>query len=120
MWKRISYLQKNLVYSIPLFMILGIIFGYKYDPSFLKALIIPLTFLMVYPMMVNLQIKKVFSRGDMKVQVATQFINFAIIPFLAFGLGRIFFADNPFGCIGSSSCIVASNKRDDHLVDRFC
>nr|WP_321498959.1 bile acid:sodium symporter [uncultured Methanolobus sp.] len=50
--------------------------------------------------MVNLQIKKVFSRGDMKVQVATQFINFAIIPFLAFGLGRIFFADNPLVALG--------------------
>ncbi|MBP1908403.1 bile acid:sodium symporter [Methanolobus bombayensis] len=100
MWKRISYLQKNLVYSIPLFMVLGIVFGYNYDPSFLKVLIIPLTFLMVYPMMVNLQIKKVFSGGDTKVQFATQLINFAIIPFLAFGLGRIFFADDPLVALG--------------------
>ncbi|MEZ5335355.1 MAG: bile acid:sodium symporter [Methanolobus sp.] len=55
---------------------------------------------MVYPMMVNLQIKKVFSGGDTKVQVATQLINFAVIPFLAFGLGRIFFADNPLVALG--------------------
>lgn len=100
MWKRLSFLQKNLVYSIPAFMILGIVFGYFYDASFLKILILPLTFFMVYPMMVNLQIKKVFSKGDSKVQVVTQIINFAIIPFLAFGLGKIFFQDKPLIALG--------------------
>ncbi len=100
MWKRISYLQKNLVYSIPIFMILGIVFGYIYDPSFLKILIMPLTFLMVYPMMVNLQIKKVFSKGDTKLQLVAQLINFAIIPFAAFGIGKMFFADQPLVALG--------------------
>lgn len=100
MWKKLSFLQRNLVYSIPLFMIAGIVFGYFYDSSFLKVLIMPLTFLMVYPMMVNLQIKKVFARGDSKVQIVTQLINFAIIPFLAFGLGKIFFADKPLIALG--------------------
>ncbi|MBU0615278.1 MAG: bile acid:sodium symporter [Nanoarchaeota archaeon] len=100
MWKKISFLQKNLVYSIPVFMIIGIMFGYFFDASFLKALIMPLTFLMVYPMMVNLQIKKVFSRGDSKVQIITQLINFAIIPFIAFGLGKIFFNDKPLIALG--------------------
>ena len=100
MLKKLSFLQKNLVYSIPLFMILGIAFGYFYNPLFLKILIMPLTFLMVYPMMVNLQIKKVFSRGDSKVQFVTQLINFAIIPFLAFGIGKLFFADNPLIALG--------------------
>lgn len=81
-------------------MILGITFGYFYNPSFLKVLIIPLTFLMVYPMMVNLQLKKVFSKGDTKVQVVTQLINFAIIPFLAFGIGKMFFQDSPLIALG--------------------
>ncbi len=100
MWKKISFLQKYLVYNIPACMILGIVFGYFNDPSFLKILIMPLTFLMVYPMMVNLQIKKVFSRGDTKVQFVTQFINFAIIPFVAFGIGKIFFQDKPLIALG--------------------
>ena len=100
MWKKISFLQKYLVYNIPICMVLGIIFGYYNDPSFLKTLIMPLTFLMVYPMMVNLQIKKVFSRGDTKVQVITQFINFAIIPFVAFGIGKLFFRDQPLIALG--------------------
>lgn len=100
MWKRLAFLQKNLIHSIPVFMILGILFGYFYNTSFLKMLILPLTFLMVYPMMVNLQIKKVFSKGDSKVQIVTQIINFAIIPFLAFGLGKIFFHNNPLIALG--------------------
>lgn len=81
-------------------MVLGIVFGYFNDPAFLKILIMPLTFLMVYPMMVNLQIKKVFSKGDTKVQLATQFINFAVIPFVAFGIGKLFFQDKPLIALG--------------------
>lgn len=100
MWNRLSSLQKNLVYSIPAFMVLGIVFGYLYNPGFLKSLIMPLTFLMVYPMMVNLQIKKVFSKGDLKVQLLAQIVNFTVIPFLAYGLGKVFFRDNPLIALG--------------------
>lgn len=55
MWKILSALKQNLVWSVPAFMIVGIIFGALADASFLKAAIVPLTFLMVYPMMINLQ-----------------------------------------------------------------
>ena len=100
MWNKIAFAQKYLVYNIPACMMLGIIYGYYNDPAFLKSFIIPLTFLMVYPMMVNLQIKKVFSGGDVKVQLVAQFINFAIIPFIAFGIGKICFADKPLIALG--------------------
>ncbi|AQQ71787.1 putative manganese-dependent inorganic pyrophosphatase [Limihaloglobus sulfuriphilus] len=100
MWNKIAFAQKYLVYNIPACMILGLIYGYYYDASFLKTFIVPLTFLMVYPMMVNLQIKKVFSGGDVKVQLVTQFINFAIIPFAAFGIGKLFFSDSPLIALG--------------------
>jgi len=100
MWKQISFLQRNLTWSIPSFMVLGLLFGYFTDPSNLKSLILPLTFLMVYPMMVNLQLKKVFSKGGAKVQIFTQIINFGIIPFVAFGIGKIFFQDKPLIALG--------------------
>ena len=100
MWTLLAVLQRKLVWSIPIFMILGIIFGAFADPNFLKTLIIPLTFLMVYPMMINLQIQKVFLGGDYKVQLLTQLINFGVIPFLAFGMGRIFFANQPLIALG--------------------
>jgi ACR3 family arsenite efflux pump ArsB len=100
MWKFLAIIQNNLVWSVPAFMIAGVIFGVLFEPSFLKALIVPLTFLMVYPMMINLQIQKVFSGGDLRLQLVTQIINFGIIPFLAFGLGKLFFNDQPLIALG--------------------
>lgn len=100
MWKALNILQKNLVWSVPAFMIAGIIFGYFVNPAPLKVLIVPLTFLMVYPMMINLQLAKVFSGGDFKLQLVTQLINFGVIPFLAFGIGKLFFPEQPLLLLG--------------------
>jgi ACR3 family arsenite transporter len=100
MWKLLLLLQKKLVWSVPAFMVLGIIFGLLFDPAALKATIIPLTFLMVYPMMINLQIGKVFSGGDYRLQMITQLINFAVIPFFSFGIGKLFFSDRPLILLG--------------------
>ena len=95
MWQVLGFIQKNLIWSIPAFMVAGIIVGALTNPVPLKALIIPLTFLMVYPMMINLQIQKVLSGGDTKVQWVAQLINFAVVPFFAFAMGRVFFGDRP-------------------------
>ncbi|MGI6657185.1 MAG: arsenic resistance protein [Desulfobulbus sp.] len=100
MWKILQKITKNLVIAIPAMMIAGFIFGLLVDPQFLKALIIPFTFLMVYPMMVNLNIRKVFDGGDGKAQLLTQAINFGIVPFVAYALGLIFFKDQPYMALG--------------------
>lgn len=100
MWKLLSLIQEQLVWSIPTAMIAGILFGISVDPSFLKATIIPLTFLMVYPMMINLQVKEVFSGGDYRVQIVTQLINFAIIPFFDYFVGQWFFHNQPLIALG--------------------
>ncbi len=50
MIKALKYIQKNLVWTIPVSMGFGLIFGYLFDTSSLKQLIIPVTFIMVYPM----------------------------------------------------------------------
>lgn len=99
-WNTIGFLQKNLVWSIPTGMILGILFGTFADPAFLRQAIIPLTFLMVYPMMVNLNIKQVFAGGDTRLQIVVQLINFLIIPFVGFAIGQVFFGDNPYIVLG--------------------
>jgi len=100
MWNFISKITKNLIIAIPVMMVAGFIFGIIFNSGFLKTLIIPFTFLMVYPMMVNLNIKKVFEGGDFKAQYLTQIINFAIIPFFAYFLGLIFFKDEPYMALG--------------------
>ena len=95
-----SRINKNLVLAIPVMLLLGFGAGLVFDPTPLKVLILPFTFLMVYPMMVNLKFKKVLEGGDTKAQVITQVINFTLLPLLAFGLGRLFLADRPYLVLG--------------------
>jgi ACR3 family arsenite efflux pump ArsB/nucleotide-binding universal stress UspA family protein len=77
----------------------GLVFGYLFNAAFLKQFIIPVTFIMVYPMMVSLNIKSIFKGGDSKIQVTTQLINFVIIPLLCFYIGKVFLsgADEKYG-----------------------
>ncbi len=98
--KILMWMQKHLIIMIPLVMVAGFCFGVGLNVAFLKSLIIPLTFLMVYPMMVNLQVRKVFEGGDWGVQAATQIINFAVIPFAAYAVAMFFFADKPYMALG--------------------
>lgn len=103
MWKILIRINKNLVYAIPVLMIFGLVFGSIIDQSIIsrmKALIIPLTFLMVYPMMVTLNIKHLKQGLQPKIQGSAMFINFAIIPFVAFFLGKLFFTDQPYMALG--------------------
>ena len=92
MWKILTGLQKNLVWTIPISMGLGLIYGYLFDAVILKQFIIPVTFVMVYPMMVTLNLQSVFKGKDLRLQVITQLINFIMIPLVAYFIGRIFFA----------------------------
>jgi ACR3 family arsenite efflux pump ArsB len=100
MWTLLKRINQNLVTAIPVMMALGFGYGILCDPALLKRLIVPLTFLMVYPMMVTLNIRRVFSGGDGRAQLLSQAINFAIIPFLAYGAGRLFFPQQPYMALG--------------------
>ncbi|MEN8199572.1 MAG: bile acid:sodium symporter [Thermodesulfobacteriota bacterium] len=92
MMKALKFLQKNLVYVIPVAMICGLIGGgYLFDAKPLKKLIIPITFVMVYPMMATLNVKSIFQGKDVKLQVVTQIINFVIVPIIVFTIGKMFF-----------------------------
>ena len=55
MLKLLSLLSKYLILAIPGVMLLGFAFGLLVPSAWLKSLIVPLTFLMVYPMMVSLK-----------------------------------------------------------------
>jgi len=85
----------------PVFMAVGFLTGlFLNDTAPFSRLILPLTFLMVYPMMVTMQYRKILEGGDGKVQWAAQIINFLIIPLIAWLLGRLFFADSPYLALG--------------------
>lgn len=95
MLRVLSFLQKNLVWSIPISMSVGLLYGYLFDARPLKQFIIPVTFVMVYPMMVTLNVKTIFKGHDYKLQLLTQMINFILIPLLAFYTGKLFFSGGP-------------------------
>ncbi|MBU0681127.1 MAG: bile acid:sodium symporter [Proteobacteria bacterium] len=104
MWKLLVRINKNLIYAIPTLMVAGFCFGANVDPVLvkkLKAWIMPMTFLMVCPMMVTLNIKHL-QQGlkNVKLQVLTQAINFGVIPFVAYGLGVWFFPGQPYMALG--------------------
>lgn len=100
MWTILTKINKNLIIAIPAMMAAGFVYGFFFPASFLKDFIVPLTFLMVYPMMVTLKIKKVFEGVDFKAQFLTQLINFGVVPFVAFGLGLLFFKESPYMALG--------------------
>ncbi|MFV0370835.1 MAG: arsenic resistance protein [Azonexus sp.] len=100
MFSLLSRLSRHLTLAIPLTMLLGFLYGWAFPAGWMKNLIVPLTFLMVYPMMVTLKIGKLLEGGDGKAQGLAQLINFGVIPFLALAIGRFFFPEQPYYAVG--------------------
>ena len=100
MFKALNYLNKNLVYAVPLTMLIALLFGYFFDAQFLNQFVIGLTFLIVYPIMVNLNFNELVSRGNLKLHVITQLINFIVIPLIGFVIGNMFFSDSIYFLTG--------------------
>ncbi len=96
----LKFIQKRLIVAIPAAMAGGLVLGYHFNLSALKILILPFTFLMVYPMMVSLGMRQVFLPGHRRLQLVTHGINFIIIPVAGFILGAVFFRDNAAARIG--------------------
>jgi ACR3 family arsenite efflux pump ArsB len=65
-----------------------------------RVLIIPLTFMLVYPMMVTLNFKSMTQKINFKLQGATQLINFVVYPLIAYLIGLLFFGEEPFLRLG--------------------
>lgn len=91
----LSWLQKHLVWRIPGAMALGLAFGAVAETGFLRWAILPLTFLMVYPMMVTLNLRALAAPGGARLQGTALGLNFVLMPLLGWGLGLLFFPDQP-------------------------
>jgi ACR3 family arsenite efflux pump ArsB len=96
----LSRLSKHLIVLIPLFMLAGLLTGAVIDLSALKVLVLPLTMLMVYPMLVTFRIEQIAERGDWKAVGLAMAINLAVMPLIAWLLARLFFADQPGFFVG--------------------
>ena len=100
MWDLLPRLNSYLLAAIPAAMVAGFACGWAWGLEWLRLLILPFTLLMVYPMMVTLKLRQVVAGGDLKAQLLAQLINFALVPFFAFALGRAFFAQQPAMALG--------------------
>lgn len=90
----LKWIQSHLIISILLSMVIGLIIGRLFDTSALRSSVTLLSFLMVYPMMITLNFKSLKEKGNIKLQVTTQLINFVFAPLLALLFGLIFFSSN--------------------------
>ncbi len=97
MWKIFGFIKNNLSILIPASMILGFSAGLVLDsPGNLKTAILPLTILMILPMMVTFPLTRLFKSGLSPQLIGTNtVINFLLIPLLAYLLARLFFSDQP-------------------------
>lgn len=100
MFTALDFIKKHLILFIFIAIILGVVVGANMDVSGLKVTIMPLTFLLVYPMMVTLNFKSLTGKINWKLQITTQIINFIVFPLIAYGLGLLFFSEEPFMRLG--------------------
>ena len=91
----LSTLQKQLVWSIPGAMLLGLLAGTLVDASVLRWTILPLTFLMVYPVMVTMNLRALTAPGGAQLQGVALVINFIVMPAVGWAAGALFFTDQP-------------------------
>jgi ACR3 family arsenite efflux pump ArsB len=78
----------------------GFAFGAFFDPAPLRGLVLPLTFALVYPMMIGIDLRRLFAPGNPRLQFAALFLNFGVFPFIAAGLGRLVFPGSPYLQLG--------------------
>jgi ACR3 family arsenite efflux pump ArsB len=100
MFSLLQKLSQRLTIAIPAALFLGFLYGLYFDAASLKGLVLPLTFLMVYPMMINLDWGKLLKFSDGRLVLFAQVANFIVVPALAFILGVLFFPSNPYMALG--------------------
>ena len=100
MWSTLELVKKHLSLAITLSMGAALLVGWQVDTRPLRALVVPLTIGMVLPMMVAINPRVLLFRCAPKVQLTTQYLNFVLIPLVGWGVGLLFFRDQPMVALG--------------------
>ncbi len=93
--RALASLSKKLVILIPVAMLAGLAVGLAFDASSLQALVLPMTMLMVYPMLVNFRVREAFDLTDGKAIGLAMLLDFVVLPLIAWGLAIVFFSGEP-------------------------
>ena len=76
-------------------MVLGLVAGLTFDVRSPQALVLPMTMLMVYPMLVNFRVREALDLTDGKAIGLAMFLDFIVLPAVAWGLALAFFSGEP-------------------------
>jgi len=100
----LTAVKENLIYVVLGSLVAGLAFGQVADTgtkSLVKAAVLPVLFLMIYPMMINIDLREVLNiRGHAKPVGLSLVVNFVVAPLLAVGLARTFFPGSPAYAVG--------------------
>lgn len=93
--------KARLTLLVPAAIVAGLFLGYFFDLSILKSMVTPVLFLMVYPMMINLEVEEVVrSFRNPRPIVISLGLNFVLSPLLVLVLGQTFFKSEPMLLMG--------------------
>ena len=97
-------LKEHLIYVVVGSLAVGLAFGQVAGPATkdaLKLAVTPILFVMIYPMMINIDLREVVNVRDHAGPVGVSLlVNFGIAPLLAIGLARGFFGGNVAYAVG--------------------
>lgn len=96
----LQWIKQHLIIAIFFAIGLGLVVGGLWNVAWMKQLIMPLTFVLVYPMMVTLRLDTVLTSYNVKLQVVTQVLNFIVFPLVAYLIGIVFFQAEPYFRLG--------------------
>lgn len=87
--------KKKLLISIPVTLIAGFAIGTFTDTSFLQPTILTGTIIMIYATMIGFKFRELTSLKGTKALAYSVIINFAVIPLVAFLLGKLLLSEHP-------------------------
>lgn len=97
-------IKANLVSVVIVSLFLGLVVGQLIGPgtkTALQSAVLPVLFLMIYPMMINIDLQEVLNvRLHARVVLASLLLNFGLAPLVAVALARLFFAGTPEYAVG--------------------
>lgn len=100
----LRHLKENLIYVVVGSLAAGLVVGQFVDPEtrgLLQAAVVPALFVMIYPMMINIDLQEVLKVREHLGPVGLSIVvNFGIAPLIAVGLAQLFFAGNSAFAIG--------------------
>jgi arsenite transporter len=100
MWSVLKIVRRRLGLTITATMVLGMAWGWTLPAGGLKPLILPLTIVMILPMMVGMNGKALFGKCTWRLAIGVQAVNFVAMPAVGWLLGRVFFPEQPMVALG--------------------